>query len=69
MINLSHPYSRTEVESAVYKLGLELWKSKRREISEASYRVAVSDTSRQWGSSIVNLLAQEGIIFKSWGRT
>lgn len=67
MTNLSHPYSRTEVESAVYKLGLELWKSKQREISEASYRIAVSDIARRWDSSIVNLLAQEGIIFRNPG--
>ncbi len=67
MTNLSHPYSRSEVESAVYKLGLELWKSKQREISEASYRAAVPDTASSWDSNIVNLLAQEGIVFRNPG--
>ena len=67
MTNLSHPYSRAEVELAVYKLGLELWKSKQREISEASYRAAVSDTACSWDSSIVNLLAQEGVVFRNPG--
>lgn len=65
MTNLS--YSFAEVELAVYKLGLELWKSKQREIDEASYRAAVSDTARPWDSSIVNLLAQEGLVFRNPG--
>jgi len=67
MTNLSHLYSLAEVKSAVYKLGLELWNSKQHEISEASYRVAVSDTARPWDSSIINLLAQEGIVFRNPG--
>lgn len=67
MINLSHSYNIEEVESAVYKLGHILWINKQREISEASYRADVSDTSRSWDSSIVNLLAQEGIIFRNPG--
>jgi hypothetical protein len=68
MTNLSHPYGADDVDLAIYKFGLELWNSKQREISEASYRAAVSDTSRQWDSSIVNLLAQEGIVFRNPGR-
>ncbi|MBU0508293.1 hypothetical protein KKH27_05605, partial [bacterium] len=65
--NLSHSYNIADVDSAVYKLGVELWRGKQREISEASFRVAVSDTARPWDSSIVNLLAQEGIIFRNPG--
>lgn len=67
MTNLSHSYSIADVESAVYKLGLELWKGKQRDLGEANYRTAVSDTARSWDSSIVNLLAQEGIIFRNPG--
>ena len=64
MPNLSYSYST--VESAIYRFGLELWEVKKREVDEASYRVIVSDTSL-WDSSIVNLLAQEGIIFRNHG--
>lgn len=67
MPNLSYSYSVVEVESAIYKFGLELWKSNQREISEANFRAAVSDTARSWDSSLVNLLAQEGIIFRNPG--
>lgn len=67
MTNLSHSYTIADVELAVYKLGLELWKSKLREISDASYRQIVSDTNCPWDSSIVNLLTQEGIIFRNPG--
>ncbi len=67
MINLSHNYTANEVERAVYTLGIELWKCGKREISEAGFRDEVSDASRAWDSSIVNLLAQEGILFKNPG--
>jgi len=67
MTNLSHSYTFVEVESAVYKLGYQLWTSRQREINETSYREVVSDITRQWDSSIVNLLAQEGIIFRNPG--
>ncbi|WP_445175019.1 hypothetical protein [Microcoleus sp.] len=67
MINLSYSYTENEVQRAVYTLGIELWKCRKREISETSFRDAVSDASRAWNSSIVNLLAQEGILFKNPG--
>lgn len=65
--NLSYSYRVPEVEAAIYHLGLELWNVKKREVDEASYRAAVSDTTQTWDSSIVNLLAQEGIIFRNPG--
>ena len=67
MPNLSHSYSVPDVEVAVYTLGLKMWNRQQREIDEASFRDAVSDTARPWNSSIVNLLAQEGIIFRNPG--
>lgn len=67
MTNLSHPYNVADVELAVYNLGLELWKNKQREVSEVSYLKIVSDTTRQWDSNIVNLLTQEGIVFRNPG--
>ena len=67
MPNLSYSYSATEVELAIHRFGLELWKVKKREVGEAGYRTAVSDITRLWDSSIVNLLAQEGIVFRNPG--
>ncbi len=67
MANLSHPYRKDEVASAIYELGLELWGAKKRAIDEARYRAAISDAARDWDGSIVNLLAQEGIIFRNPG--
>ena len=65
--NLSHSYIAPDVEHAIYKLGIALWENKQREIGESTYRSLVGDTGREWNSSIVNLLAQEGIIFKNPG--
>ena len=62
--NLIYSYSSEDVTAAIYKLGEMLWEGQRREISEKSFRDAVSDTGRPWDSSIVNLLTQEGIIFR-----
>ena len=67
MTNLSYSYSATEVESAIYEFGLELWKVKQREVDEGNYRAAISDTARSWDSNIVNLLAQEGVVFRNPG--
>lgn len=67
MANLSYSYSVAEVHAAIYRFGLELWKGKQREVNEANYRATVSDAARSWDSSIVNLLAQEGIIFRNPG--
>jgi hypothetical protein len=65
MTNLSHAYTIDEVHKAIYKLGLELWNCRKREIREESFRIAISDNSRLWDSSIINLLSQEGIIFRN----
>jgi hypothetical protein len=66
MTGLSRTYTTDEVNKAFYILGIELWKCGRREIGEKKFRIAVSDTPL-WDSSIVNLLAQEGILFKNPG--
>ena len=68
MPNLKYPYNVDDVDLAVYHLGIELWECKQREITEVNFRRIVSDTARPWDSSIVNLLAQEGIIFRNPGR-
>lgn len=65
MTNLSYPYTVDEVKNVVYKLGIRLWKNGKREIDDESFRNLISDSVRPWNSSIVNLLAQEGIIFRN----
>lgn len=67
MTNLSYRYTVPDIESAIHKLGLQLWDSKNRWVNEAIFRDDVSDTYRPWDSSIVNLLSQEGIIFRNPG--
>lgn len=70
MANLSCSYTIADLELAIYQLGLELWKAKKHEVSEASYKIALSGTAIQWDkwdSHIVNLFAQEGIVFRNPG--
>jgi len=68
--NLSYSYSIADIELAFYMLGLELWKAGQREISEDDYKASLSGTAfawDRWDSNIVNLLAQEGFIFRNPG--
>lgn len=65
MTNLSYSYTTEEIKSVVYKLGIELWDTGNRNVSERKFRDLVSDSPRQWDASIVNLLAQEGVIFRN----
>jgi hypothetical protein len=70
MTNLSYSYTIADLELAVYRLGLELWKANKREVNEGDYKVALSGTALQWDkwdSNIVNLFAQEGIVFRNPG--
>lgn len=67
--NLSHPYTAEDVHRAIYNLGLALWKARRREIDESVFSEGTADTGHSWESNIVNLLMQEGIIFRNPGRT
>lgn len=70
MANLSYSYTIADLELAIYQLGFELWKAKKREVPEADYKNALSGTAIQWDrwdSHIVNLFAQEGIVFRNLG--
>jgi len=70
MANLSYSYTIADLELAIYQLGLELWKAKKREVPEADYKIALPCTAIQWDkwdSHIVNLFAQEGIVFRNPG--
>ncbi len=66
--NLTHSYTSDEVNEAVYKFGMMLWDEKSREVPEKEFRDEVADSGRPWESSIVNLLSQEGLIFRDPGR-
>lgn len=62
------PYSSQELKSAIYQLGISLWDSKEREISDQIYRDLIGDKGRNWNESIVNLFAQEGVVFRNPGK-
>ena len=67
MTNLSYRFNAEDIRSTIYKFGLQLWESKKRWIDETIFRDEVSDTNRSWDTSVVNLLSQEGIIFRNPG--
>jgi hypothetical protein len=67
MTNLSYRFNTEDIKSAIYKFGRQLWESKKRWVEETIFRDEVSDTNRSWDTSVVNLLSQEGIIFRNPG--
>jgi hypothetical protein len=67
MINLSYRFNAEDIRSAIHKFGLHLWESKKRWVDETIFRKEVSDINRSWDTSVVNLLSQEGIIFRNPG--
>lgn len=58
-------YSSQELKNAIYQFGISLWESKNREIDDATYRELINDSARNWNESVINLFAQEGIIFRN----
>ena len=66
--NLSYSYTKEEVENIIYELGMAFWRSGKREVDERQFRSATGDSQRPWNSSIVNLLAQEGLLFRNPGK-
>ena len=71
MININHPYNIEELRLAIYKLGLELWESKKQEVCENNYKKSLSNAPFEWDhwdSNIINLFAQEGIVFRNPGK-
>ena len=63
--NLQQPYSKDDVLSAVFHFGKELWESGERQVSEADLLRSLDQPGRSWDENILNLLAQEGIIFRN----
>ena len=66
--NAVNPVTEDEVRSFVHKLGWEMWISGKREVEESRIRSLTGDAHREWNSSIVNLLAQEGLVMRDPGR-
>lgn len=60
-------YSTQEVANAIFQLGIALWDANSREIDEKHYKELINDKLRSWNESIINLFAQEGLIFRNPG--
>lgn len=65
--NLNSLYDVNDVLKTVYLLGIELWKSGKRSVSEDKFLDLYNLKESDWNRNIVNLLAQEGIIFRDPG--
>ena len=65
---LDYSYTMEEVEKILYELGMALWHSGKRELDEEAFRKLTGDTQRPWNCSIVNLFAQEGLLFRNPGK-
>ena len=65
--NVRHRVTKDEVRSFVHKLGWEIWRSGKRAVSERRIRTIGGDAHRDWDSSIVNLLTQEGLLLRNAG--
>lgn len=59
------PYNSQELKTSIYKLGVSLWEGGDREICDETYQSVVGDSTKNWDVKLVNLFAQEGIIFRN----
>jgi len=64
MTNLSIRYSVTDIEDAIYFFGETIWEEGCRSISETEFRNRFKINSDDWYSDIINLLSQEGLLFR-----
>ena len=64
MTNLSIGYSVSDIEDAIYFLGETIWEEGHRAVSETKFRNLFQINSNDWYSDIVNLLSQEGLLFR-----
>ena len=67
MTNLSQKYRVEDIEKAIYFLGECFWEEDSRTIKEDIFRDKIDARLNDWDSDLVNLLAQEGIIFRDEG--
>lgn len=67
-MSLVHKYTKSEVSFALYHLGLCLWDGGSRDIHEQHYKAVIKESSAlDWSSSLINLLSEEGVIFRNPG--
>ncbi len=64
MTNLSIAYSFSDIEDAIYFLGETIWKEGRRSVSETEFLNRFKINPSDWDSDIINLLSQEGLLFR-----
>ena len=69
MTNLARRYRERHIDKALYILGQTLWGSGTRSVSEELFRSASGYPEDGWEEDIINLLAQEGILFRDNGDT
>ncbi|WP_027156741.1 NACHT domain-containing protein [Methylobacter luteus] len=67
MTNLVRRYRIEDVERAVYIWGEQMWEQATRSVLESSFRESANMPLQGWDEDIVNLLAQEGVLFRDSG--
>lgn len=67
MTNLTRKYRVDEIRRAIHFLGGCFWEEGARSINEDVFRDNVNEPLHEWDSDIVNLLTQEGLIFRDEG--
>jgi len=64
MTNLSINYNADDIEDAIYYLGETIWDEGCRAVPEKEFRQRFQIEAQDWYSDIVNLLSQEGLLFR-----
>ncbi|WP_157973897.1 NACHT domain-containing protein [Desertihabitans aurantiacus] len=54
----------TDVHNALQALGVEMWHTNSREVSETRVKEIFGDNRRLWGDSILNALQEEGVLIR-----
>ncbi|NQZ08905.1 MAG: hypothetical protein HRT35_17250, partial [Algicola sp.] len=62
--NLHRVYKKEDVLRAIFEFGVLLWECNTRSVCEDEFLDKVSLRGQNWDESFVNLLAQEGILFR-----
>jgi len=58
----------TDVHNALQALGVEMWNTDSREVSETRAKEIFGDTNRLWDDSILNALQGEGVLIRQTGQ-
>lgn len=66
---LSNRYLAQDVDEAIFTIGLKLWESRSRGLSQRELRTALHDDVRTWDRSLLRALEHEGVILREPGAT